>query len=95
MTTVATIDTAEGTITLNSDDMKDSNKESIRILSEIAALQEEFKEHVEAVAEKIGMKKGKLTKYFKARFNAQTKALTEQGEVFGKIDELLDGKNKT
>lgn len=50
---------------------------------------EDLKEEVEALAETTGIKKGTLTKYFKASHAAKTKALKAESDVFEALDDVV------
>lgn len=86
---ISTIDTSEGTITINSELFTGYYQEALSVLDAIAESTKDFNEIVETVAENTGMKKAKVAKYFKERFAEKTKATKEIGELFGTLDELM------
>jgi predicted solute-binding protein len=89
MTKVTTIDTKDGTVTINLDDFIGFNQEAMEALGQEEAAKQQFKDIVAEAAGKTGMKKGKISKYFRARFAAKTKEATELGELFEKLDEAI------
>lgn len=89
-TNITTIQTADGTAKIDSKLFIGYNQEALEILEKISELQKDFKEVVETVAENTGLKKPKVSKYFKERFKDSTKQTTQVGELFAKLDEVLN-----
>lgn len=90
MTNVTTITTPDGDVTINSELFTGYNQEAQILLRKINNLQEEFKLVVEAVADATKMKKAKVSKYYKERFKDSTKETSATGELFAKLDEILN-----
>lgn len=86
---VTTIETTDGTATINQELFQGYLKEAYEYLTEIANATELFKEVVETVAENTGLKKNKVSKYIKQRFEAKTKETKELGELFQNLDNIL------
>lgn len=92
MATTISVDTAGGeNITINSDDLQEFTRKSTVILSEIAALDEDFKLLVQEMSDRTKLKKTKVSKYLKQRFDFKTKETQELGELFSTLDSALDG----
>lgn len=90
MATTVSIDTTEGSATINSDSFGDYNRRAIAVLSEIAALQEDFKVIVQEASDNTKLKKAKVAKFFKSRFDAKTKDVKQLGDLFTTLDDVLD-----
>jgi hypothetical protein len=85
------VQTPEGTTAnVNPELFQGYVKESIRVLAEIAALQDEYKMIVATVAESTTMKKGLVSKYMKSRFKLETEKTKKLGIVFEQLDEALE-----
>jgi predicted solute-binding protein len=78
-------------ITIVSAELRQYTDDSFRILNAAESYKTEFTDMVAAAAEKTGLPKKVLSKYFKARFKEATKEATEQGEIFEALDRALDG----
>lgn len=89
MANTITIDLADGTATINDELFKEYLKEAYEHLTAKQEAEEMFKEVVETVAETTGLKKAKVSKYLKQRFEAKTKETKELGELFAKLDEAV------
>lgn len=86
---VTTIDTSDGTATIDQELFQGYLKEAYEHLTAIEEATEMFKEVVETVAENTGIKKNKVSKYLKQRFEAKTKETKELGELFQNLDDIL------
>ena len=64
-----------------------SRSEAFELLQEIQAANENLKDIVEAVAESTGIKKAKIMKYYKQKFDDKLKALSEDVALFEFLDE--------
>lgn len=84
--TVLTLD--QGTI--DSNELTRQLQRFISLSAEMDSLKDDIKEVVEEAATKNKMDKKLVRAYFKARYNAQTKEVAEQGVMFATIDNLLD-----
>lgn len=87
-----TIDTSEGTATIDSQKLTEFNQRALDVLEQISELTKDFKEIVEEASDATKLKKAKVSKYFKSRFDAKTKDTSELGILFSQLDEVLDGK---
>jgi ABC-type Zn uptake system ZnuABC Zn-binding protein ZnuA len=90
MSHTTTINTSEGVVNINSDLFKGYNKEAHEILEKISELQKDLKEIVETASETTGLKKPKVAKYFKERYNEATKVTKETGELFAQLDSIIE-----
>lgn len=84
--TVLTLDQA----TIDSNEFTRQLQRFISLQAEIDVMKEDMKEVIQEAADKNKMDKKLVAKYFKARYKAQTKEVTEQGVVFAAIDNLID-----
>jgi predicted solute-binding protein len=91
MSNIATIETAEGVVKIDEQLFKSYIREAFEHLGAIEQADSLFKEVVETVSETTGIKKSKVSKYFKERFAAKTKATKELGVLFEKLDEVVEG----
>jgi len=76
--------------TILADEFTKSLQRFISVKAEMDALKEDLKEIVLEAAEKNKLDKKIVSKYFTARYKAQTKEVAEQGELFAAIDNLID-----
>lgn len=88
---ITTLETSEGTATIDQELFQNYVKESFEHLTAMAEAEGYFKEVVETVAETTGLKKSKVSKYMKERFAATTAKTKEMGELFEKLDEVVEG----
>lgn len=91
MTNVTSINTSEGNVTIDQELFKGYAREAFEYLGDIEAADDKFKKVVETVAAATKLKKGKIAKYFRERFAAKTKATKELGQLFEKLDEVVEG----
>lgn len=89
MSNVVTLDFEGKNVKIDQDLFQGYLKEAFEHLGVIEEADGLFKEVVETVAETTGLKKARVSKYFKERFAAKTKATKELGELFGKLDEVV------
>lgn len=85
--TVLNLDNAQ----INSNDLIGSLQRFISVTAEMDSMKDDIKEIIQDAADKNKMDKKLVAKYFKARYKAQTKEVSEQGEMFAAIDNLIDG----
>lgn len=85
-----TIKTSDGTASVNPELLRGYLKEGYDVLSQMDTLKDEFKDIVEAAADGTKLPKKIVSKYLKARYKASTKADKEVGDVFAKLDEVVD-----
>jgi predicted solute-binding protein len=90
MATTVSLDTVEGNVTLNSDEMQAFTRRSTQILSEVEALNEDFKVLVQEMADATKLKKPKVSKYLKQRYTYKTKETKQLGELFSTLDDVVD-----
>ena len=76
--------------TINTELFSGQYQEALRVLCEVEALQQEYKDIVEQSAKDSKLKPAKISKYFKARFKATTKSVVEEGSLFEALNEVLD-----
>lgn len=88
---ITTLETSEGTATINQELFQGYVKEAFEHLTTMAEAEGYFKEVVETVAETTKLKKSKVSKYLKERYAAKTKATREMGALFEKLDEVVEG----
>lgn len=88
---ITTIDTSEGTININAQEFTDLYRRYRNLKLEEEAAKEGIKDLVGEAADATKWKKAKLSKYFKARYNAEVKALKEQADLFAKLNQIIDG----
>ncbi len=79
-----------GQVSVDTAALKAYIEDSFRILSSMESYKAEFKDMVEAAAEKTGLEKKVLSAYFKARFSDATKEAKEKGDIFDALDDALD-----
>jgi ABC-type Zn uptake system ZnuABC Zn-binding protein ZnuA len=90
---VVTIENSDGQITIDAELFTEYNKRAQDILEQISELEKDLQEEVETVAETTGMKAAKVKKYFKERYKNTVRNTVSTGEVFGKLTDILDGKD--
>lgn len=88
--TITTIETTDGVAKIDSKLFAGYNSEAQELLRKIAELTDEFKLIVETVAESTGLKKAKVSKFFKSRFAESTEVPAQEGELFAALDSVLD-----
>jgi predicted solute-binding protein len=91
MTNTTTIQLADGVATVDQELFQNYLKEAFEHLGAMEEAEDMFKEVVETVAETTKIKKSKVGKYFKERYAAKTKATKELGQLFEKLDEVVEG----
>lgn len=84
---ITTLQTSDGTVTINAELFQEYLKEAFEHLTAIEEATEQFKEVVETVAATTGLKKPKVSKYLKERYEAKTKKTRELGDLFTSLDE--------
>lgn len=91
MSNIVTLDTSEGTATVDQELFQGYLKEAFEHLGAMEEAESLFKEVVETVAETTKLKKSHVSKYMKERFAASTKKTKELGTLFSKLDEVVEG----
>lgn len=84
-----TIQTAEGTATIDAKLFRGYWDEAFELLREQEAAKNNLKGVVEVVADATGLKKTSVNKFFKARFADKLAAQSETSELFEQLDEIL------
>ena len=84
--TVLNLDQAQ----IDSNELTRQLQRFISVQAEMDAMKDDIKEIIQEAADKNKMDKKLVSKYFKARYKAQTKEVAEQGEMFAAIDNLID-----
>jgi hypothetical protein len=77
------------TANIHEDYLREVVKEAYTHLSEAQLHMDNFKDLVESVKLKTGLKKGFVSKYLKARYKQKTKAEKETGKGFAVLDDIL------
>lgn len=90
MTNVTSIDTPEGNVKIDSDVLTDLFRRYKHEAAERDSHIEEIKEIEEEAAKATGLKKTKIAKYFKSRYDFKTKDSIKLGELFEILDDTLD-----
>ncbi len=91
MSNVISLDVNGNTVTIDSKVFLEYSKRAYSIQQQIADLNQEFKDEVESAADGTGLEKKDVSRYFKARFKAETKKPKLEGELFSALDEILVG----
>jgi len=86
MTKIVNIDNA----VVDTDKFRGYNEEAQRILNEQELLKEDYKILIDTVANETKIKKGDVSKYFKARAKFKSKEEVKKGELFEALDSALD-----
>ncbi len=84
-----TIQTAEGTATIDAKMFRGYWDEAFELLREQEDAKNNLKGVVEVVADATGLKKTSVNKFFKARFADKLAAQSETSELFELLDEIL------
>jgi len=88
--TITTIETTDGVAKIDSQLFAGYNSEAQEVLRKIANLTDDYKLIVETVAETTGLKKPKVSKFFKARYAESTELPAQEGELFLALNDVLD-----
>lgn len=91
MSNVTTIDTPEGTLTINAEEFTNLYRRFRNLKLEEDAAKDSIRDLLGEAADATKWKKAKLSKYFKARYNVEVKTLKEQAELFSKLNSIIDG----
>lgn len=84
-----TIETSEGTATIDAKLFKGYNEEALNLLNEAEGIMQNFKDVVETVAETTGLKKATVSKFFKQRYADKIKEGSETAALFEQLEEVL------
>lgn len=84
-----TIETSEGTATIDAKLFKGYNEEALNYLNEAEGIMQNFKDVVETVAETTGLKKATVSKFFKQKYADKLKEGSETAELFEQLQEIL------
>ncbi len=91
MSNVISMDVNGNTVTIDSKVFLEYSKRAYMIQQQIADLNQEFKDEVEAASDGTGLEKKDVSRYFKARFKAETQKSKLEGELFEVLDNILVG----
>ena len=84
------IPTEDGVKNIPPDMLNQYRKDAFEALEKETKAKSEFKELVETVEEVTGIKKGVISKWFKARFKDETEKVSALGKTFEALDGAAD-----
>jgi hypothetical protein len=84
------IPTEDGVKNIHPDVLNQYRRDAFAALTQETKAKAEFKELVEAVEEATGIKKGVISKWFKASFKDETEKVSALGKTFEALDEAAD-----
>lgn len=87
--TIKDKDGADIEVTIDPKLLNEYYKRAVKALKADADAKAEFKAEVEGIADKSGLPKAIVSKYFKARQKDETKKSKDLAEVFETLDEAL------
>ena len=77
------------TVTIDEKLFQGYNSEALALLSEADGIMQNFKDVVETVAETTGLKKAKVSKFFKDRYAQKIKEGSETAALFETLESVL------